>query len=451
MKAMLPQKALSKALCCACAFALCAALPMQAWAATEVDALEGLISALAAEGDDGEITVTKKIEVAAGSDVTLDLNGKKVSYTSDVAGDAMIDNKGNLVIADNSANGGGELVYTYTGTPDSTYSKGNYTILNTGNVEVASGVVRNGTAAMPHASYAISSHSGEVVVSGGEVINENGIAIRVAPFIGDTSLVVDGGYVEGTRAVQVQLPSSNPAVAGGASVSVTGGELKSNEDVYNLGIYVYSNGESAANTSVSVSGGTINGNVAVNGAATRTMAERAVSVTGGAINGEYGVYSYADDEIAVPVIAITGGSFATDYSRPFAKDGFDFLTKDDGTFEVKKPGSEGEGEGAGDSEGEGAGSGGASGSDAGGGDDSGNTSSLNSPAAANGSGEIGALGSGDDAALVDPVLAQTGDTSSFAAIVAALCAVAAACIGAVLVYVVLTSSITDSPSRTVRR
>lgn len=422
------QTALSKALLCSCAFMLCAMLPTQAWAATETDTLEGLIAALAAEGDDGEITVTKKIDIAAGSDVALDLNGKKVSYASDVAGDAMIDNKGNLVISDSSAAGGGELVYTYTGAPDTTYSKGNYTILNTGNVEFASGIVRNGTAAMSHASYAISSHNGNVVVSGGEVINENGIAIRIAPFSGDTSLTVDGGYIEGTRAVQVQLPHGSPSVAGGANVTVTGGELKSNNDTYNLAIYVYSNGESAENTSVSISGGTINGNVALNGTATSTMTERAVSVIGGTINGEYGVYSYADDEVAIPVIAITGGYFATDYSRPFAKDGYDFLTKDDGTFEVKMPGSDdggsnpgeddefvdvGDGSGAG-GDGEGAGSTeGASGAD-------GRSAGM--------SGAIGPnSGEGDAAALVQPAIAQAGDEAPIVgAIVVLLGAVAAA-------------------------
>jgi len=280
------------------------------------------------------IELTAPITVAAGKTVTLDLNGKTVSYTSAVAGDAMITNNGNLIITDTAD--GGKIVYTYNGTPDSSYGKGNYTIQNYGTLTVASGTVENATEAMSHASYAINTNAGATLnVEGGKVLNLNAHAIRQVSFgTAANEVNISGGYIEGTRAIQVQLPGSAGAAAPEMTLNISGGELKSNEATYNLAVYVYSNGQSAENVELSISGDAVlNGNVAINEAATNSMEAGAASVTGGTLNGEYGIFSYADTDTH-NTIAITGGTFATEYSELYATDdGYEFV-ENNGKYEV---------------------------------------------------------------------------------------------------------------------
>lgn len=257
------------------------------------------------------------ITIAKGQDIIINLNGHSISYTStENAAAALILNNGKLTITDGPENEG-KISYKYAGTPDTSYGYGNSTIENKGELIITGGTVENTTPAISHASYAINTGAGATLkVTGGKVLNLNGHAVRVVPFAsGALNVSIEGGYIEGTRALNIQLPggsSSKPAPE--IKFSMSGGELKSNEDTYNLAIYVYSSGQSAENLSMILSGGVFNGNVALNGAATNTMKENALTVTGGQYNGLYGVFSYADDTVASKVISIQGGEFKTDYS-----------------------------------------------------------------------------------------------------------------------------------------
>lgn len=283
------------------------------------------------------VELTETITVAADKEVVFDLNGKVVSYTTtEYVGEAMITNNGNLTINDSAE--GGKLSYAYEGGANSSYGFGNSTIENKGVLTINAGTVENTSAAMSHASYAINTGAGATLnVEGGNILNLNGHAVRMVSFGTELNTVnINGGYIEGTRALQVQLPGSASSTTKPAmDLNITGGELMSNEETYNLAIYVFSNGQSAENVSVEISGGTFNGNVAVNAAVTNSMLANAVAITGGTFNGEWGVFSYADDEVAVPVISITGGTFATNYSEFYAADEqYVFEQNENGTYSV---------------------------------------------------------------------------------------------------------------------
>lgn len=297
----------------------------------------------AADGDTitvlTDVELTEKLLVTADDEIIIDLNGKTVSYeTTESKADDMIVNKGILTITDSSEEQNGKLSYKYIGNADSSYSYDNATIQNEGTLTIEAGTVENTTAAMSHASYAINTNAGATLnVKGGRILNLNGHAIRQVSFGTAANTVnISGGYIEGTRAVQFHLPGGASAAAPEMALNISGGELKSNESTYNLAVYVYSNGQSAANASVSVSGDAIiNGNVALNGAVTTSMVMGAASVSGGTLNGEYGIFSYASDGDINNAISITGGTFATNYSEIYAEnDGYTFEENNDGTYGV---------------------------------------------------------------------------------------------------------------------
>lgn len=284
------------------------------------------------------VTLTEGLVVAADKAFTLDLNGKTVSYTTDVLGEFLLENRGNVTIDDSSDAKDGKLSFVYNGAPDTSYGKMNGTIQNLGTLTIKNGTVENASLKMSHANYAINTNAGATLnVEGGKVLNPNGHAIRMVSFGTALNTVnITGGYIEGTRAVNVQIPGSASATtAPEMALTITGGELKATDDVYALAVYAFSNGQSAENLTIDIEGGIFNGNVAINGAATTTMQANALAVTGGTFNGEYGVYSYADDAVAAPVIAITGGTFATNYCEYYAiDDGFGFELNTEGTYNV---------------------------------------------------------------------------------------------------------------------
>ena len=284
-----------------------------------------------------DVELTTPIVVAADDNFTLNLNGHAVYYTTtEYKGEAMITNNGNLTINDSAE--GGKLSYAYEGGANSSYGFGNSTIENKGVLTINAGTVENTSAAMSHASYAINTGAGATLnVEGGNILNLNGHAVRMVSFGTELNTVnINDGYIEGTRALQVQLPGSASSTTKPAmDLNITGGELMSNEETYNLAIYVFSNGQSAENVSVEISGGTFNGNVAVNAAATNSMLANAVAITGGTFNGEWGVFSYSDEDAAQAVISITGGTFATNYSEWYAEDEqYVFELNENGTYSV---------------------------------------------------------------------------------------------------------------------
>jgi len=272
----------------------------------DLGALAGLVSTKAD-------APTYGLLIPAGKALVLDLNGYKLSQETQSPGYSMIQNNGTLTLI-----GEGLIVYKYTGNPDSSYGKGNSAISNFGILNVDGSTVENATGEMSHASFAIDNREGATLnVKSGTVKCLTAMAVRMGQFGASANEVnVTGGHIIGERAVQMHLPSASATTNPVMKLNVTGGTLETNENTYNIGVYVLSSGQSAENVNVKIGGDAeIKGSVLINAAATNTMSESSVEITGGFISGTYGVYSYSDDtEKAKSVINITGGTFAVDPS-----------------------------------------------------------------------------------------------------------------------------------------
>jgi len=221
-----------------------------------------------------DVTLTETLTVAAGQTVTLDLNGKTITYNSTTQGESMITNKGNLTI--NDSVGTGVINYNYTGAADSTYKKGNFTITNSGTLTVNGGKITIANLSQ-HAKYPIDNNSttgdAVLIINGGHLYNYNTSAIR--QFCNSTSyknsVTINGGKIEGYSAIWVQNPN-NKTVNG--QLTITGGEIKSTAKKYVDGtqkleevgsaIYFTISGDGGAwdeASFVNITGGTFNENV----------------------------------------------------------------------------------------------------------------------------------------------------------------------------------------------
>lgn len=294
-----------------------------------------------------DIELDSSIVVSKGANVVIDLNGKTVSYVSDLLGGCMIKNNGTLTINDSSDAKDGAIVYHYIGETDSNYGTGNYLLVNNGSFTLNAGNViakatRDGLendVSLKHAFYAIQNSNGinnSVTVNGGTIYNVHGYAIRL---FGAGSLTVNGGLIKGTRAVWLQLPSSDKTVAPDVNVTIAGGTLTAStadSSGNSLAIYSYSYGNDMKNVTINISGGEFNGDIALTGGSNKATAE-AVTITGGVFNGVYGdVYSYAEDSVAKETVKISGGTFSEgSYAQYYLADGCYIVTNDDGTLGVK--------------------------------------------------------------------------------------------------------------------
>ena len=288
-----------------------------------------------------DITLSAMATIPTGKTITLDLNGHTLSGVSETEGaSAVIENKGDLTIM-SSVEGG--VITSKSLNPDTNWggdgqieypTYANNTINNKGALKILSGTIENTTAA-GGATYAIDSYAGSTIeIEGGNIINENNVAVRLFAG-GNIGMTVTGGEITGTRAVWMQLPSgASSTVKPEVKLDILGGVLTSNDETYNLAVYIYSYGQSAENVSISVKNdAVINGNIAINGSAGNTMKEAAAVVTGGVFNGEYGIYTYSEGHDNV--ISITGGTFKTNYSESYVDEGYSFV-EENGTYTVKK-------------------------------------------------------------------------------------------------------------------
>ena len=179
----------------------------------------------------GTVTLTEDVELdeplvisgvqtraaAAPVDMVIDLNGKTLSYTSDVAAhSAMITiNSGNrLVIKDSKGNG--KISYDYTGAGDPNFGWGTYTIDNIGGslvveggtIEVLSGLNAN---SVNHMYCAIFQYSGSTVINGGKVYNSNYRSVR----LWKGELTINGGEFFGQVWVHSVDDTSDLTINGG--------------------------------------------------------------------------------------------------------------------------------------------------------------------------------------------------------------------------------------------
>ena len=208
---------------------------------------------------DGTITLqndfvlTEPLTVA--SNVALDLNGHNITYTSGVqAHSEMIKVTNSLIVRDSQ--GGGSIVYNYTGAGDSSFGWGSYTINNLGTFVLESGRIEivsnlNTDTQASHMYCAIQAGYGakSTTVYGGEVVNNTYRSVRVnqgaltiagGDFVGqvwmqpsnnNTSITIKDGNFQpkGVDGSSVYVENGSNVVA----MNVSGGDFKTRLGVAN--------------------------------------------------------------------------------------------------------------------------------------------------------------------------------------------------------------------------
>jgi len=299
--------------------------------------------------DDAPITIKNSKSV-------IDLNGHKLTGTSTSS------TTSNLI----KVNAGAELAIV-NGTvsfkatkPDTDWDPegfpgyANNTLSVSGKLVVKNATIENQTP-KGGASYAIDCYPGaDVVIEDGAVINGyDKVAIRMFANSNTvpTNVTINGGTIEGHRAIWVQLPGSDPAKAMMANLTITGGKLISNDTEYNDAIYVYSYGNSREKTNVTITGGTFLGDVEFGGGQSKTPRENVI-ITGGTFTGDVGFYTGepapndwedynfdsvpGNNDIETPVAA----GNATELSNAISSGASDVLLTTPGTYTLSTGGKE---------------------------------------------------------------------------------------------------------------
>ncbi|WP_026400290.1 bacterial Ig-like domain-containing protein [Acholeplasma equifetale] len=292
--------------------------------------------------DDIVVEDSNGIVVPVGHTKTFELNGHAIVFTANLTGaTALITNRGNLTIQDatdiNKDGSGTGLIANIALNPDTDWDPNdpndpfptyaNNTITNLGVLTVESGRIENRTTASNAAAYVIDNNSGTadalVIINGGKIAHGYNFAIR--QFANSATklnkVTVNGGIVEGTRAVWLQLPGSTGIQK--AELVVTGGVMKSISE-NGFAFYSYTFGASFADTKITISGGTFVGYVGFTGGQPKNPTET-VEITGGNFDD---VFSYG---AMTPFIK--GGVFKVDPSD-YVNSATHSVAQSNGTFVV---------------------------------------------------------------------------------------------------------------------
>lgn len=225
----------------------------------------------------------------------IDLNGNTIS------GIATSASASNLITVKGGADltlKNGRVIFAAT-TPDTQWGGegqppypgyANNTIRNEGVLTLEGMYLENKTQ-RGGASYVIDNYNGaKLTVNEGTAIIQSGGDIAIRMFngsAGEIDVTINGGEINGYRAVWIQLASNNTAVAPVMKLNVNGGVLTSTDQTYNQAVYSYSYGNDMRNVLINVTGGTFNGDIALTGGANKTNLET-LNISGGTFNGQWG-------------------------------------------------------------------------------------------------------------------------------------------------------------------
>ncbi|MCQ2368539.1 MAG: carbohydrate-binding domain-containing protein [Kiritimatiellae bacterium] len=281
------------------------------------------------------LDVTKtddSLKVPKGITMTLDLNGYTLASVATAATSSqLILNEGTLTIMDSSdtnkdGSGSGRIVvnakpaWQYDGDPRHTGSYASNGILNKGTLTIESGYLTNATSGS--AAYVVDNNSSgstaNLTINGGWLYQWFVAAVR--QFANSTTyennVTINGGIVEGYRFEWIQLPGSNASVAPKATLTVTGGELKSTQASGTQKVfYTYSYGNSRENSYITIEGGIWRGVLSfTEGVDTNNNAIKStenIEITGGYFTEDIYTFAwwYGDDEAQAKKF-IKGGCFA---------------------------------------------------------------------------------------------------------------------------------------------
>jgi len=277
----------------------------------------------------GNIEMNATAVVGAGKEITLDLNGKTASMADASGATACaIKNNGELTITDGSDTKDGKITFAST-TPSANNGYASNAISNYATITIEAGTIENLT--VGGACYALDNYAGSTsTINGGKLIAEkttvrifnwtDGEAAKATLNVTDGEIISKDGY-------GINVNSGNtPHV----ELNISGGVITTDDTDYNLAVYVV-NKNSAENFTINVDGGTFNGNFALNGVTSTTMAEGAISVTDGTFEG---VICY--DEPAYGFI--TGGTYQTVVEESYCALGYQPVLNEEGTYTVEYTG-----------------------------------------------------------------------------------------------------------------
>ena len=249
--------------------------------------------------------------IPAGKEVTLDLNGKTVSMnTAEAAVAALIKNNGTLTIE--SSVDGGKLSFLATA-PSADNAYASNTISNYGTLTINGGTVEN--LSTGGACYALDNYAGSTANINGGKLTAKKTAVRIFNWTNGEAnaaeLNVVGGEIISNDGYGININAGNaPYVA----LNISGGTITTNDTDYNLAVYVV-NKNSAENFTANIEGGIFNGNLALNGVTSTTMAEGNVSVTGGTFDG---VICYGEPANGF----VAGGTFKSPVAAAYCVEGY---------------------------------------------------------------------------------------------------------------------------------
>ena len=256
---------------------------------------------------DSELVGNVGYKVNAGSNITLDLNGKTISQNAPKAeGSYLIQNNGTLTIKDSTdtnknGTGTGKMLF-YAEKPDTTASPTypSNLINNFGILTVESGCLKNDTSSNGHAAYAIDNYSGgAVTISGGKIeALYTAVRLKCTSSATNNKLTQTGGEISGGN-TGLWISVSNGAKA---ELNVTGGTMKGGTNAF----YDYPYG-GLANANYNIDGGTFIGDVFSLGAN--------IDIADGTFNGM--VFAVNDE-----TISISGGTFSNAVPEEYCAEGF---------------------------------------------------------------------------------------------------------------------------------
>ena len=220
------------------------------------------------------------ITIATGKDITIDTSNYTIKSTwKQASSSAAFNVKPNSVL---TLKGNGSIE-AYAENPDVTWSAGfpgyaNNAISNYGTLVIDGATVKVTTDKVGEhgqlgASYCVDCYAGsKLQVKSGSIVNAQNIAVRIFTSSASDSVdvTIDGGTIEGSRGIWLQLAGGDPNVAPKVNLVINGGNIKTNESFndsskYCNALYSYSYNNSFVNTNVTINGGHFLGYVAFGG------------------------------------------------------------------------------------------------------------------------------------------------------------------------------------------
>ena len=196
----------------------------------------------------GNCVVTSTVTIPAGKTITLELNGMTISQSKECTESySMIENNGTLTIKDSSEGKDGKISFKDTGSGDSSFGWGSYTIRNSGTLVVENGTIEHlgEQEFAKHMICAIFQYSGSTTINGGTISTPNYRSARL--WKGD--MTINGGTFDGQLWVQ--------AVDDTAELTINGGTFKpEGNDVSSVFIGNVTNNNVHCSAKFNVTGGT---------------------------------------------------------------------------------------------------------------------------------------------------------------------------------------------------